>query len=225
MATAYAPGFPLPLRNALAHLVIGALDADGVRRALAWVATLEEPAPDAIRSTLADVHLVEPDGRLLAVHRPHEDRVRAHAARALRAAAAYAPPAESTPVGRAVAQAVALWNERLFFEVHEVLEAVWKTATGAERQALQGVIQIGVAFHHHAHGNLRGARTLMTEGRQRLATARHALPALDVGALLDATAAWQAALAAGTAARDAPPPAIARTPTRDTSRVGEEREG
>jgi hypothetical protein len=215
MATAHAPGFPLPLRNALAHLVIGALDTDGVRRALAWVATLEEPAPDAIRTTLADVHLVEPDGRLLAVHRPHEDRVRAHAARALRAAAAYAPPAESTPVGRAVAQAVALWNERLFFEVHEVLEAVWKTATGAERQALQSVIQIGVAFHHHAHGNPRGARTLMTEGRQRLATARHALPALDVGALLDATAAWQAASRPVGRAAARPPPAIA-TPTRDS---------
>ena len=209
MTTAYAPGFPLPLRNALAHLVIGALDDDRVRRALAWVATLEEPAPEAIRRTLADVHLVESDGCLLAVHRPHDDRVRAHAARALHAAAAYVPPASNAPVAHAIAQAVALWNERLFFEVHEVLEAVWKTATGAERQALQGVIQIGVAFHHHAHGNARGARTLMADGRQRLTAARDALPALDVAGLLAATAPWEAALAAGTTARDDPPPALA----------------
>src|SRR6202007_3110756 len=81
--------------------------------------------------------------------------------------------------------AAALWNERLFFEVHEVLEVVWRSATGAVREALQGVIQIAVAFHHLAHGNVRGARSLLVEGRRRLGgVAPDTLPALDVGGLL-----------------------------------------
>lgn len=217
MATAYAPGFPLPLRNALAHLVIGALDDASARAALAWVAELVEPAPVALRGALGAVHLVEPDGRLFEVHRPDAEKARAHAARGLRAARAYAglgPRPDDDPVRRAVARAVALWNEGLFFEVHEVLEAVWKTAAGAERQALQGVIQIGVAFHHHAHGNARGARTLMAEGRERLAAARDALPTLDTTGLLTATAPWAAALAAGTAPRDGAPPALRPSGTR-----------
>jgi len=82
--------------------------------------------------------------------------------------------------------------------VHEVLEAVWKTAAGEPRQALQGVIQIAVAYHHLAHGNLRGARALMTEGRARLVSVpASALSPLDVRALIEATAPWAAALGAG----------------------------
>jgi predicted metal-dependent hydrolase len=104
----------------------------------------------------------------------------------------------ATGTARACALAAALWNELLFFEVHEVLEAVWKNAQGAERQALQGVIQIAVAFHHLAHGNRRGARTLLAEGRARLDAVPDAtLPALDVARLLAETAPWEAALLRG----------------------------
>jgi hypothetical protein len=192
-------GFPLPLRNALAELVCDALDADDARDALGWLAA-QEPAPSAsVAQRLAAVHLVDPgDEALLAVHAPWDARVRAHAARGLRAAAAYrardVPHAD--PVGRAVVQAAALWDEELFFEVHEVLEAVWQHQTGESRQALQGLIQVAVAFHHLAHGNPRGARTLLREGRSRLAASPPGtLPWLDVAHLLTATAPWEAALA------------------------------
>lgn len=192
-------GFPLPLRNALAELVCDALDADDARDALIWLAA-PEPAPSpAVARRLAAVHLVDAGDRaLLAVHAPWDDRVRGHAARGLRAATAYrgcdVPP--SDPVGRAVVQAAALWDEELFFEVHEVLEAVWQHQTGESRQALQGLIQVAVGFHHLAHGNPRGARTLLREGRARLAASPPGtLPWLDVEQLLSATAPWEAALA------------------------------
>jgi hypothetical protein len=181
--------FPLPLRNALAELAIVALDDETAAGALAWLATpAASPAPHAAARLVA-VHLIDPGGAaLLAVHAPHAPAVAAHAARALAARAAFARTA-ADPVGGAVEQAAALWNERLFFEVHEVLEAVWKTATGEVRRALQGVIQIAVAFHHLAHGNLRGARTLLAEGRERLASVPPGtLPRLDAAALLTATA-------------------------------------
>ena len=205
MATA---GFPLPLRNALAELVCDALDADDARDALGWLAA-PEPAPSpSVARRLAAVHLVDAgEQALLAVHAPWDARVRAHAARGLRAATAYRgrDVPLTDPVGRAIVQAAALWDEELFFEVHEVLEAVWQHQTGESRQALQGLIQVAVAFHHLAHGNPRGGRTLLREGRARLAASPPGtLPWLDVEQLLTATTPWEAALARDAGAE--PPP-------------------
>lgn len=208
------PGFPLPLRNALATLACDALEADDAHAALAWLAAPEgEPSAPAGRR-LAAVHLIDPGASvLLPVHAPWDTAVRAHAARGLRAVAAHRArgrtPAD--PVGRAVAEAAALWDQELFFEVHEVLEAVWQREAGACRQALQGLIQVAVAFHHLAHGNPRGARTLLREGRARLAASPPGtLPWVDVEQLLAATEPWQAALArdAGIALPPEPPPRL-----------------
>src|SRR5437870_220623 len=206
-----ARGLPLPLRNALAALAIAALEDDAAVGALEWVARPAGEPPASAGRWLADVHLIERRGTtLLAVHAPHAEAAAAHAARALRAAEAHrasAPPCPGDPITVAVRRAAALWRERLFFEVHEVLEAVWKTAAGEPRHALQGVIQIAVAYHHFAHGNLRGARALMTEGRGRLGgVSPGALPPLDLGALLEATAPWADALAAGGPFPYDPPP-------------------
>jgi len=217
MATA-PPGFPLPLRNALAHLALAALDDPDADRALAWLAecasnATPDAAPHDVRDRLHALHVIEADGTLVDVHRPHVERVRQHATRARGAVARFRarpPVADAGRIAAAIDRAIALWNERLFFEVHEVLEAEWTRVGGDERQALQGVIQIGVALHHHAHGNPRGARTLMREGRERLASTGHALPMLDVDALLADTAPWEAALAAGAAELTADPPALRR---------------
>jgi hypothetical protein len=202
------PGFPLPLRNALAELAIAALvDADA-RAAVRWLAASSGSPPASAVRRLAAVHLVDTGGQsLLAIHAPHAAAVAAHAARAARAAERVEAAPDATPVVRACRHARALWSEGLFFEVHEVLEAVWKTATGAERQALQGVIQVAVAFHHLAHGNLRGARSLLREGRGRVADVPPGtLPDVDLAGLLADTAAWESALAAGAPPPGEPPP-------------------
>ncbi len=201
------PGFPLPLRNALAELGLAACEDDAAAAALGWLAAPADAPPPAAAARLAAVHLIDPGGRaLLPVHAPHAAAVAAHARRALRAAAAFRRGPPGAGVVRACRVAAALWNEGLFFEVHEVLEAVWRTAAGTERQALQGVIQIAVAYHHLAHGNRRGARSLLAEGRSRLASVpTTALPALDVAGLLAATAPWEAALARRETPADEPP--------------------
>ena len=202
------PGFPLPLRNALAELALAAGEDDDAAAALGWLAAPADAPPPAAAARLAAVHLIDPGGRaLLLVHAPHAAAVAAHASRALRAAAAFRRGPAGADIVRACRVAAALWNERLFFEVHEVLEAVWKTAAGATRQALQGVIQIAVAYHHLMHGNRRGARSLLVEGRSRLASVpATTLPALDVAALLAATAPWEEALARHETPADEPPP-------------------
>lgn len=72
------------------------------------------------------------------------------------------------PVARALEEVVCLFNEGLFFEVHEVLEAVW-LAEGAEvRLLLQGLIQIAVGFHHLENNNPRGAILLIAEGIEKI---------------------------------------------------------
>src|SRR5690349_15316506 len=94
MAT--VPGFPLPLRNALAHLAIAALDDPDADRALAWLATLTpDAAPHDVCDRLHALHVIETDGTLVDVHRPHVERVRQHATRARRAVASFRarPPA------------------------------------------------------------------------------------------------------------------------------------
>ncbi len=217
------PGFPLPLRNALADLVCSALEGDDSLAALAWLAAPDEQPSAAAARRLAAVHLVDPGGSsLLAVHAPWDAAVRAHAERGLRAATAHRARdgRHADPVGRAIVQAGALWEQELFFEVHEVLEAVWQREGGARRQALQGLIQVAVAFHHLAHGNPRGARTLMREGRARLAgSPAGTLPWADVEQLVAATAAWEAALArdTGGAVPAGPPPRLVIRPEEPAS--------
>jgi predicted metal-dependent hydrolase len=191
--------FPLPLRNALAGLAIDALDDDTARAALGWLAARGVAPAPATLARLARVHLVDGDvPELLAVHAPHDAGIRAHATHALAAADVYRrrPLGRPDTVDGALVRAAALWDARLFFEVHEVLEAVWQRTTGDVRQALQGVIQMAVAFYHLAAGNLRGARQLLADGRERLAATEHALPLLDAQELLARTAPWQDALAA-----------------------------
>jgi len=201
-----ASGFPLPLRNALAELALAALRNDTARAAVAWLADPADAPPAPVCRLLVEAHLVEPDGSLLAVHAPWRDHVRAHAARALGAARARAVAPEGSPVVEAVRDAVALWNARLFFEVHEVLEAVWKTSAGAERQGLQGVIQVAVAYHHLAHDNPRGARTLLRDGRARIVEVDAAVLApLDVAQLLADTDVWETSLLHGRPLPPAPP--------------------
>jgi len=207
--------FPLPLRNALAHLAIDALDHDDARGALAWLARREGVPGDTAAECLAREHLTDPGASdVLEVHAPHDAGIRAHAAHALAAADAYRrrPAGDGDALAGAIARAAALWDARLFFEVHEVLEAVWQRASGDTRQALQGLIQIAVAFYHLAAGNLRGARQLMADGRGRLEAAAAVLPVVDAGALLELTAPWEQALAA---AQPVSPGAAPRFPRRD----------
>lgn len=74
----------------------------------------------------------------------------------------------ASPIERALREAACLFNEGLFFEVHEVLEAVWLTQEEGIRLLLQGLIQIAVGFHHLENNNLRGAVLLLQEGVEKV---------------------------------------------------------
>jgi predicted metal-dependent hydrolase len=101
-----------------------------------------------------------------------------------------------------LARARALADRGLYFEVHELLEPAWFRAEGDERVALQGLIQVAVAFHHLAQDNRQGAVSLLQEGIDRLGAAGSALP-LRVDDWLRELRATLAAFRAGGAT---PPP-------------------
>jgi uncharacterized protein len=65
---------------------------------------------------------------------------------------------------------VQLFNHGHYFEAHEVLEDVWRTARADERKFLQGLVQLAVAFHHHSNGNKVGACSLFRKAVQNLET-------------------------------------------------------
>lgn len=67
-----------------------------------------------------------------------------------------------------VLKGIAAFNERRFFESHETLELVWRESAGREREFLQALIQVAVAYHHYLNGNCRGAASLMARALSRL---------------------------------------------------------
>lgn len=92
------------------------------------------------------------------------------------------------PPDETIAAARSLLVEGRPFSAHEVFEARWKDAPDAERELWQGMAQLCVGSTHRERGNVKGARTLWSRARRRLA----AYPAtgapaygLDLSALVD----------------------------------------
>jgi hypothetical protein len=167
------PTPPLRLRNRLAETILGALTDPVARRELeaddfAW---LDDARPE------------------------HAAIVHARARRASQALAACPPlPSASSLAGALVASAT-LFDAGLYFEVHELLEGYWSRSTGAERQALQGLIQVAVGLQHLANGNIEGARSLLVEGSARLRDGR--LPGFELEAFADAAGVAASRVATG----------------------------
>ena len=63
---------------------------------------------------------------------------------------------------------VRLFNERSFFEAHEVLESLWRETPGRERFFYQGLIQIAAALVHLQRGNDAGCRALLLKAAGHL---------------------------------------------------------
>jgi len=79
-------------------------------------------------------------------------------------------------------EGVELFNEREFFDCHEVLEAYWKQQCEPDKQLTQGLIQIAVAYYHVCRGNRAGALKLLDRGIPRV---ERFLPS-HAGLILDA---------------------------------------
>jgi hypothetical protein len=164
----------LTLRNAVADLTLRALHDARAREALHALARLCEDPQDAAAAHLAPLFspdLVEPGEHGLRFHprwSTHVDELcgRIRRADGMLATAQLAPAAAG--LAAALGSARGLFDARLYFEVHELLEPYWVGAQGAEREPIQGLIQAAVALEHLANGNLRGARSLLGDAISKL---------------------------------------------------------
>ena len=86
-------------------------------------------------------------------------------------------------------EGIAQFNRGEFFEQHETLELLWRAETRNIRYLYQGILQIGVAFHHLRKLNHHGTVYMLTRGQQYLAPFTPRCQRVDVQALLDAAAA------------------------------------
>lgn len=81
-------------------------------------------------------------------------------------------PPDFKPVGedieKNVKMARLLFKKGLYFEVHEILEEVWMGEFGKEREFLQALIQIGVAYYHLSNYNFRGFKLLLENALELL---------------------------------------------------------
>jgi hypothetical protein len=142
---------PLALRNRLTETILAALHDPAARRDLE---RLTGPAAAA-------EWLGAGEGRWA-------DFLVERARRACEALAARPPRGPVADLRTALADAGALFDAGLHFEVHELLEPHWSASQGDTREALQGLIQAAVGFQHLANGNRAGARALLAEAGARL---------------------------------------------------------
>lgn len=83
-----------------------------------------------------------------------------------------------------LSRGIELFNHREFFECHEVLELLWRSEPDAIRSLYQGILQVGVAYHHLLRGNWRGAVKLLDRGLARLREFTPECQGVDVDRLI-----------------------------------------
>jgi uncharacterized protein len=89
------------------------------------------------------------------------------------------------------------FNERRFFEAHEVWEELWLASAEPDKTFLQGIIQIAAAFHHHLRDNNRGACSLLQAGLRRVKPFPADHFGIDLESLRSQSIAWIAVLTSG----------------------------
>jgi len=97
------------------------------------------------------------------------------------------PCGESPPP--LLVEGVAQFNRGEYFEQHETLERLWRAEPREVRRLYQGILQIGVAFHHLRRGNHHGTVYMLTRGSRHLAPFAPRCQGVNVAALLEAAAA------------------------------------
>jgi hypothetical protein len=73
--------------------------------------------------------------------------------------------------GKAIDRAVQLFNDERYWEAHEVLEYLWKNATGIEKEILNGIILVAAAFVHDEKDEADVCISILHRARKKLDTA------------------------------------------------------
>jgi predicted metal-dependent hydrolase len=93
-----------------------------------------------------------------------------------------------------------------YFEAHEELEDEWIAAPPAERDFLQGLVHVAVAWLHAERGNRNGCERQLVKAERRLAGYRPRHRGVDDDRVLDDVASARAIVESGSLAL--PPPRV-----------------
>jgi len=99
---------------------------------------------------------------------------------------------------------IELFNNREFFECHEVLEEAWRPERGPRRLFLQALIHVAVGFYHCQRGNPVGATGQLGKGLRKLAGYLPACECIDTARLYRETIALLDRIKAGAGAAGYP---------------------
>jgi predicted metal-dependent hydrolase len=83
------------------------------------------------------------------------------------------PPHPTRQLDPRFLKGIELFNEREFFECHEVLEELWNDQQEPEKQLTQGILQIAVAYYHYLRGNYSGTCKLFHRAWPRISGFRN----------------------------------------------------
>jgi uncharacterized protein len=97
----------------------------------------------------------------------------------------------------ALQRGIELIRTGAYFEAHEELEDEWREAPGAERDFLQGLVHVAVAWHHAGRGNQPGCLRQLEKAARRLGPYVPSHRGVDVASVLVQVADAQRKAAAG----------------------------
>ena len=84
-----------------------------------------------------------------------------------------------------------------YFEAHEELEDEWRSAPEPERDFLQGLVHVAVAWYQAGRGNRPGCERQLEKAARRLEPYRPSHRGLDVDTVLESVAQAQAVVVSG----------------------------
>jgi len=85
----------------------------------------------------------------------------------------------------ALEEGLALIRAGEYFEAHEELEDEWRDAPPGERDFLQGLVHVAVAWHHAGRGNRPGCERQLEKAARRLGPYRPSHRGVDVDRVLE----------------------------------------
>jgi uncharacterized protein len=93
-------------------------------------------------------------------------------------------PLDPAEAERLFRKAVALFNGVRYWHAHEAWETLWRAASDDERGFYQGLIQVAAGLLHLQRRNMRGARTKLAEGLEKLSPYQPAHQGIFVNELI-----------------------------------------
>ena len=82
-------------------------------------------------------------------------------------------------------KALALFNEKYFWECHEVLEDIWMIKAPPLKTFIQGIIQAAAAFYHVLNENPRGVLKLSGDSLAKLRPFLPSYEEMDIALLVE----------------------------------------